>query len=140
MNKTLEKNDNILVAEIINRYTLVINKGEYQGVENGQRYLIYEIGEEILDPTTKKTLGKLELVKGTGKIVHTQENIATISSDMKSPPLRSITRKGRSGSGIASGMALMRSLISEPDEVIEELPAEKVAFDNPQVGDIARKI
>lgn len=137
MNDVKEKFNPTMVVKIIDDYKLIINKGRNQGVKDGQRYLIYEIGEEIIDPNTNKSLGKLEIIKGTGKVVHTQNNMATISSDMKTQPLRSITKKRR-GSLYDPLQSLGKFF--EPDETIELLPAEKVAFDYPKVGDIARQI
>lgn len=137
MSESKEIIENFLVAKIIDDYTIVINKGRNQGVKEGQRFLIYELGEEIIDPTSKNTLGKLEIVKGTGKVAHLQENIATISSDMKAPPLRTIKRI-KSGSAYDSLFGFKNLL--EPSEIEEQLPAEKVAFDNPKVGDFARQV
>lgn len=124
------------VAKIIDDYTIVINKGSKNGVKEGQRFLIYEIGEEIFDPVTKESLGKLEIVKGTGKVAHLQENMATISSDMKAPPLRNIKRVRGSSQSSFWGL---RSMF-EPDEIEEQLPSEKIAFDNPKVGDLVKLI
>jgi len=136
MNELKDRNITV-VAKILDDYTIVINKGRNQGVKEGQRYLIYEIGEEIMDPITKNPLGKLEIVKGTGKVAHLQENIATISSDMKAPPLRNIKR--------ITGGSPFNSIFGygnlfEPNEIEEQLPAVKVAFDNLNIGDLVRPI
>ena len=45
--------------------------------------LVYGEGGEIFDPDTKKPLGKLEIVKGTGRVVHVQPKMCTIRTDME---------------------------------------------------------
>jgi len=81
-----ENNDNIfpaLVVEVLNEYEVVINRGSSHGIKTGQRFLVFELSEkEIYDPETEKSLGFLEIVKGTGKITHVQDKMATIRSDM----------------------------------------------------------
>jgi hypothetical protein len=70
------------VIRILDEYTVVINKGSSDGLTAGMRFLIYEIDpEELIDPDTKENLGKLEIVKGIGKILHIQDKIATLQSD-----------------------------------------------------------
>lgn len=49
---------NIKVAKVNDKYTLVLNKGEKDGVEVGQRVLIYSVGDEIADPDTTESLGR----------------------------------------------------------------------------------
>lgn len=137
MSESKEIIEKYLVAKIIDDYTIVINKGRNQGVKEGQRFLIYELGEEIIDPSTNKSLGKLEIVKGTGKITHLQENIATISSDMKTPPLRTIKRI--KSSSYFESIFEIRNIL-EPNEIEEQLPAEKIAFDKLKIGDLAKPI
>jgi hypothetical protein len=116
---------------------LVLNKGSNDGLKVGQRFLIYAIGEEIIDPDTQKSLGQLEIVKGSGKITHLQPTMATIQSDMKTPPSKIIRRiKKNDPFGLGS---LARAFGT--DEVVEEsLPTETVPFENPEVNDIAKLI
>lgn len=58
------------VAKIIDLYTIVINKGSEHGVEEDMRFVIYEIGEEINDPDSGESLGKLEYIKAKVKVTH----------------------------------------------------------------------
>ncbi len=123
----------IKVAKVIDEFTLVINKGERHGLKVGQRLLVYAHGDEIADPDTKLSLGKLEIVKGTGRITHLQESLATIRSDMTASPARTI-RKIRQHSPFSNilGMAT--------EEVEEKLPPEPVAFEAPAVGDLVKPV
>lgn len=145
MNKKIQKKTNILdllkksikIAKIQNPYTLILNQGSKDGVEEGQRYQVYSIGEEIFDPDTKKSLGNIEIIKGTGRISHLQESMSILSSDMKSEALRSF-KKTTPGRFDVTGL----SMLTNPwkVEVEEELPSKKIAFSKPNIGDLVRKI
>ena len=127
----------IKVAKVRDEYCLVINKGSNDGIKVGQRFLIYSLGEEIVDPDTQKSLGQLEIVKGTGKVTHLQPTMATIQSDMRTSPskiIRRIKKKDPFGLGALSS-------VFGTDEVVEEaLPTETVPFEGPEVNDIAKPI
>lgn len=68
------------VVKIIDDYNLAINIGESDDVEIGQIYLVYAVGEELFDPDTKESLGKIEIVKGKGRVTHVQDKLATLES------------------------------------------------------------
>jgi hypothetical protein len=124
------------VATIVNAYKLVINRGELNGVKLNQRYLIYGIGDEIKDPETGESLGALELVRGTGKVVHLQPKMATIETDMRRPSSRKISyREG--GEGLYS---FSKKIYGQ--EKVEEQDGEpiRVPFENPERGDMAKPI
>jgi len=73
-----------LVASILSSDQVVINSGEKDGIQLGQRFLIYELSdEEIIDPATNESLGYLEIPKGTGRIASVQENMAVLESDQE---------------------------------------------------------
>jgi hypothetical protein len=114
--------------------TVIINQGSVDGVAIGQRFLIFSIGQEIKDPDSGESLGNLEVVKGTGKVMHVQQRIATISSDMKGAPSRTIIRSRPATSlwSVISGFG--------EQQVEEYLPAAAVSFDSPKVGDFAKPI
>ena len=69
------------MAKILDKYSLVINRGREHGVTEDMRFVIYQEGETIIDPDGGKTLGKLEIVKGKVKIDNVQEKISTAKSD-----------------------------------------------------------
>ena len=64
--------DTIKVIKLINEYKIVVNKGENAGIKLGQVFLVYKEAEELFDPDTDESLGKLEITKGKGKVVHVQ--------------------------------------------------------------------
>lgn len=130
-----QKKQVMKVAKVVDEFTLVINQGSEHGIDAGQRFLIYAIGDEIFDPDTKQTLGQLEVVKGTGKVTHVQPKMATISSDMKSPPGRTIRKMG--GQNLAGWRAFALLGAGEVEEV---LPPEPTPFNSPEVGDLVKRI
>jgi cell shape-determining protein MreC len=71
---------NGLIAKVINEYRLIINRGAEEGVEENMTYLVFEVGEEIIDPETGESLGSMEITKGVGKIINVQEKMATIET------------------------------------------------------------
>lgn len=75
--------DSIAVKEVIDAYKVVINKGLNQGIKKGDRFLIYNMGEEIIDPSTNKSYGRLEVTKGTGLAILVRDNETIIESDRK---------------------------------------------------------
>ena len=121
------------VAKIVDEYTIVINKGARDGVKSGQRFLFYNYSEEVLDPDTKDSLGKLEVVRGTGRVTHLQETMATVGSDMTTSPGRSTRRVRRTSMGMVAGLF-------GPEEVEETLPAQAIPFEGAKVGDLAKPV
>lgn len=119
----------IKVARVIDNCTLVLNKGSKDSIKIGQRFLVYIIGEQITDPDTGAWLEKLEVVKGTGKVTHLQESISTITSDMKGPVSRTVRK-----------VKTAPSWFNFPEEITETIPSEKVPFEDPQVGDLAKPV
>ncbi len=131
--------ESMKVADVRDPYTVVINRGSRDGVTVGQRVLIYAIGEEILDPDTKESLGRLELIRGTGKVTHLQERMATVASDMKVAPGRTIRKITGPATRSESIMELMRGLAGGTT-IEETLPPSPSPFDSVTIGDLVRKI
>ncbi|MGJ8657114.1 MAG: hypothetical protein ACSHX6_11745 [Akkermansiaceae bacterium] len=134
MPKETENKRDIKVAAVIDDLTIIINCGAADAIAVGDRFLIYSLGEEITDPDTGDSLGRLEVIKGTGKSVHVQLKMATISSDMKSVASRTI-RKNTTHSALRTLGMLGGHNVEE-----EILPSEKVPFEDVVVGDMIRKI
>lgn len=107
----------IQVAYVINNEKLVLNVGNEDGISKGQEFLIYGLSkDDIVDPATNSSLGRLELVRGTGVVDYIQDKMCIIKTNtIKKVPIFSVTQ----------------SLTGE---------AHYVPFDSPKVGDFARKI
>lgn len=125
----MEKQEKIVVVRIIDSYTLVLNIGANQKVSKGDNFLIYYVEpEEIKDPISGESLGCLEVVRGSGSVIHVQEKMCTIKSNRTQSGGR-IVRK--------SGMGLAAALIGEE---IEEPVKHSIPFDDPAIGDLAKRL
>ena len=121
---------NIKVAHVENAFEVVINAGSLNGVNEGQRFQIYSIGEEIFDPDSGDSLGSLEVIKGTGRVIHVQDKIATLASDTLEPGSKIIRKRNTQ---------YFRPL-GEGWTEEKALPPSPVAFKNPKTGDLVRPI
>jgi hypothetical protein len=72
------------VARIIDESALIINRGAKDGVAPGMRFAVFAQVEDVIDPETKKSLGKWELVKGQVLAGHVQDTM-TICSPVPKP-------------------------------------------------------
>ncbi len=120
------------VAQVFdNEYKIVINRGSEHGVRKGQIFQIYTLSnEEIKDPESGESLGRLEIVRGVGKVVHIQSQMATLESTKKAS---GIERKIVKHSPLPSWFG------SPTEETI--IPDEKLLpFDEPEIGDKVRPI
>lgn len=68
------------VADILNDREVVINLGSQNGIESGHKFVVFSLGDEIPDPNTGESLGRLELIKGRGEVVHVQQKMCTIKT------------------------------------------------------------
>lgn len=114
--KTDDTIDNATVVATPDEYTVVIDRGEQHSIMAGVRFAIYAIGEEIFDPDTKRLLGRLEIFKGIGIVVHVQDRMATLESD-RFLPLR-----------------------KKAENTLPADEGDMKPFDNPKVGDRAKPI
>jgi hypothetical protein len=120
-----------LVA-VIDSFKVVINRGTTDNVKVGQRFLVYSVSKEpILDPETGEDLGQLEIVKGTGKVVHVQDRMATLHSDNLGPTGRTLRRFNTSALAMLSGARQEEEVVNAP----ESLP-----FDGAVLGDKAKPV
>lgn len=79
------------VAEVLDEYRFVLNRGRRDGVHESDRFVVYSLGEEITDPETGDSLGHLEITKGTAEVIHVQEKMSTlISADTKQKRVQDI--------------------------------------------------
>ena len=68
------------IIKILDDQRLVANRGLVHGWARGDSVVVYEEGEEIKDPATGESLGKLELVKAEVEAVHVQEKLTVLMS------------------------------------------------------------
>ena len=81
-------NAKLIIGDVINVLpdSIVINRGEKDGVEPGQAYRIYRKGEALTDPKTGEFLGALESICGYGTVEQVQPREATLA--LEEPPLK----------------------------------------------------
>ena len=87
----MESKLDIRIANIIETDKIVINKGDKDGIDEHMRFLVYEEGEEIFDPISKKSLGILENPKGIFKVLHIQDLMTVLISELKRPSKLALT-------------------------------------------------
>lgn len=116
-----------LVSKVLDSYTLVINRGMVDGLRKGQKFLVYSIQDEVIDPETGESLGHLEVVRGRGVITHVQEKMATLKSDETAPS--KVVKKRNLG------------LLAMGTEVIEESDSgPTLPFEGAEVNDSVKPI
>lgn len=70
--------EDIYVARVLDTGKIVINKGANDGITEEMEFVVYEKGDEIFDPITKKKLGVLENAKGSFRVFHIQEGLTVL--------------------------------------------------------------
>ena len=112
---------------------IVINRGSANGIKEGQKFIVYSIGEELFDPDTNESLGNLEIIKGTGVATHVQERQTTITTDnYKKVPKRVPQSKFVN--------MLLGIPINTKNEYIEEFSETKIPFKDLKKGDLVRPV
>ena len=117
------------VVKVIQADKVVINRGSANGVKVGHRFLVYAIGEELFDPDSGLSLGKIELVRGRGEVTHVQEHLSTLKS-IEKIKLPSKRRKIRDPYSIFG-----QHIEEDVEDTYEDIP-----FDDASVGDCAKPI
>lgn len=118
------------VVRVLDEYTIVINLGVKDGVTESDRYLIYNLGDEIIEPDTNESLGRLELVCGEGRPIHIQEKLTTLETAKLEISKSKVIRKN-------GGWA---SLVGGPEEEIIDPREIKIPFKNANIGSLVKQI
>lgn len=71
------------IAQILDDTRVVLNIGSKQGVKIKQVFLIFQEGDDVVDPDTKTSLGKIEIPKGKIIIENVQEQISIGATEVK---------------------------------------------------------
>jgi hypothetical protein len=124
------------VAKVINQLKIILNVGSDDDVNLSDDFLIYRVGESILDPDTGENLGDYEEIIGRGTVTHVQNRMCTLESSETKDNGRKVIRKF----GGPNGFSALALAFSAREEVIEEPEREAKPFSHALVGDHARKI
>jgi hypothetical protein len=81
---TIEEGNKSIVVHVIDNYNVAINKKPIEDIQVGDRFIIFELSEEITDPSNNESLGRLKLYKGTGRVEDVQDTMAIVKSDRES--------------------------------------------------------
>lgn len=128
--ETTEKTYPANVVSVLSPSRVVINRGTEHHVDVEDRFLLYEVSDEEIVDLNGEPLGKLEIPKGTGKVVHVQERMAIVESDKEQPPATRIIRRPNS----------LASRMGQAEEE-EYMPSRKrQPFIEPTVGDLAKPV
>jgi hypothetical protein len=71
------------VAEVIDQYKVVANKGKEDGVEEGMNFVIYEKKGGYTDPDTGEELGTREVIKAEVKVTEVYDKMSVLKSAEK---------------------------------------------------------
>jgi len=116
-----------IVVKVIDDFTVVINKGATNGITKESRFLIIEVGDEIIDPETGNSLGLLEITKGWCLPTHIQENICTIQSNEY--------KQSESSTEITKTRSTFIGLTGPVTEVSKPGRRYKLKLKGPNIGD-----
>ncbi len=121
-----------VVAKVIDDFHVVLNRGRIHGVQEGDKYQIYYLGDEdIIDPETNKSLGKLEYIVGVGKVTNVQDNMCILES--------SEYAKGRTKKIVKKSNPMLMHAWGDGATTEETIdPPEWLEFQNPERGQRAR--
>lgn len=118
----------IRVVSIISPYKVVINVGSDNGIRLGQKVLVFGLSSDtIKDPDTNEDLGKIEIVRGRGRVTHVQEKISTVESIEQETNGRRVVKK-------YNGFQAMMGQAAEETVFNNDLKS----FDEVQVTDYVR--
>lgn len=123
------------VVKVLDDYHIVINRGSADNVAKNSRFLIYRLGDELQDPETGESLGKLEIVCGEGVVDHIQERMTTLKTGRREASgSKKIIKKRNPVDGFMRMFA--------PEEIEEILNPEMtdVPFENVEPGCLIRQI
>jgi hypothetical protein len=124
-------------VRVIDQENVVINIGSNEGIKRGNRFIIFGVGDEIIDPDSKESLGKLEIVRGEGIVVHVQEKMCIVRSDeyVSEPPTTEI----RTYQNPLRGLTYL-GRTTEEKKVIKSGKKTLIEFRGVEEGDMARVI
>jgi len=66
----------VTIAEVKDK-SVILNRGDGAGIFKGQKYKVYHLGKEIIDPTTKQQLGQDHTFVGEIEITSVSHNMST---------------------------------------------------------------
>lgn len=115
------------VAMVMDRGRLALNVGASSGVEQGDIFVVFEEGAEVVDPDSGESLGRIERVKATVSVVHVQEKLS-----LAEPPPDEEPAPDPEPDVLSGRMAQVRTAVTRGPKPRRREPV--------RVGDLARRL
>lgn len=129
------------IVKILDNQRLIANRGLMDGWAKGDHLVVYEEGEEVQDPVTGESLGKLELVKAEVEAAHVQERMTFLVPRLAPRPQEPHTVLSavltRTPSGTMPGSQTLRR---EPLPVKGSQISGMPSINPVSIGDFVRKV
>lgn len=94
------------VIRIPDTYSVLINAGEINDVEMGDKFQILGKSEEIIDPFSNESLGYLDYVKATVEVVQLYEKMCLCENALRQPSMLTSTLSAMSIGFASSRLSL----------------------------------
>lgn len=120
------------VARIDSDTRLILAAGRDKGVKEGMTFVIYELGDEIFDPETSRSLGRIEHIKGRVTVDHVQDHLCIARTK--------IYERSDSMSDFAKYYGRLLHLEQEKLKVESPQPLSKPSELAIRIGDLARSL
>lgn len=118
------------VVKKVDEYSVVVNLGATDGVEEDMEFVIYVEGEEIEDPDTDEKLGVMEYPKARVKPAHIMEKMSVMESS---------ETELKSYSALDIFNTSTRQKEEKKELPIEGLPDENKRDEPVRVGDLVKQ-
>ncbi len=111
----------------------VLNLGLEAGLSMDDRFVVFELGEEVTDPETGTSLGALELVKGYARAVHVQPTMSILVVE---------TRVGQPQPKSASSPKVLSAILAQTETGARKPKrgSARPRSTEPAVGDHVRRV
>ena len=124
------------VVKVLSPTEVVVNLGAQDGISAGSEFLIFQYGDDVLDPDTGASLGRLEVVRGRGEPKHIQEKMTVVAAETRTRSVKKLVRVPLTRD--EESIAMVTGYRFRPAQEITEDVEEQEPFDNVQVGDLVR--
>ncbi|ODS32383.1 MAG: hypothetical protein SCARUB_02494 [Candidatus Scalindua rubra] len=120
------------VAKILDEYSIVINVGRNNGVTEGMIFVVFvQSDDEIKDPDSGETLGKVENVKDYVYVAHVQDKFSTCVAREKKKLSKEVESMGAQ---TLSGAMMAESITARPRS--SKISTEKLNVNTSQVAGV----
>jgi len=128
------------VVLILDSQRLVINRGAEHGVSVGDRFYIYQLGQEIVDPVKNASLGEIEWIKAEVEAVNVQEKMTLVMSLRRDRPSSASSVLSSTLAQTYSGVSAASSLDRENLSVRQDQISGSTQLTPIAIGDCVRSV